>query len=70
MSNFVITTYPSLYRRYIILDVKDEEEAWSKYFEELPDPYDEEGMEDTEPSVCEEITEKLKIEYHLSGGGL
>ena len=45
MSNYIITTYPMLKREYLILDVATEEEAYNKYYKQLPTPITDDEQE-------------------------
>ena len=63
--DYLITAYPTMYRRYLIKDVKTKEEAWDKYFEELPDPIDEEFLGDDGDVDIELLTPELRRQYGL-----
>lgn len=67
--DYVITTYPMIYRRYLIHNVKNEDEAWDKYFEVLPLPFAEDDLSDEWDSEIELATPELKIQYGLDRGG-
>ena len=64
--DYVITCYPILYRRYLVQDVHNEEEAWEKYNDLLPDSFAEEsiGIDDGEADI-ELLTPVLRIQYGL-----
>ena len=63
--DYIITAYPTMYRRYLVKDVKSINEAWDKYFEELPDPIDEEFIGDDGDVDIELLTPELRIQYGL-----
>ena len=63
--DYIITAYPTMYRRYLVKDVKDIEEAWDKYYRELPDPIDEEFMGDDGDVEIELLTPELRSVYGL-----
>ena len=63
--DYIITAYPTMYRRYLVKDVKSIDEAWDKYFEELPDPIDEEFIGDDGDVDIELLTPELRIQYGL-----
>ena len=63
--DYIITAYPTMYRRYLVKDVKSIDEAWNKYFEELPDPIDEEFIGDDGDVDIELLTPELRIQYGL-----
>ena len=63
--DYIITAYPTMYRRYLVKDVKDIEEAWDKYYAELPDPIDEEFIGDDGDVEIELLTPELRIQYGL-----
>jgi len=64
--NYIITIYPTLYRRYLIKDVNTIDEAWIKYCDELPEPIDEDYIDyvDNEAEI-ELLTPELQIQYGL-----
>ena len=63
--DYIITAYPTMYRRYLVKDVKSIDEAWDKYFEELPDPIDEELLGDDGDVDIELLTPELRRQYGL-----
>ena len=63
--DYIITAYPTMYRRYLVKDVKSIDEAWNKYFEELPDPIDEEFIGDDGDVDIELLTPELRRQYGL-----
>jgi len=63
--DYIITAYPTMYRRYLVKDVKSIDEAWDKYFEELPDPIDEEFIGDDGDVDIELLTPELRRQYGL-----
>ena len=63
--DYLITAYPTMYRRYLVKDVQDIEEAWDKYYRELPDPIDEEFMGDDGDVEIELLTPELRSVYGL-----
>ena len=63
--DYIIITYPTLYRRYLVKDVSSEEEAWDKYYKELPDPIDEDYYDDDGDAQIELVTPELRIQYGL-----
>ena len=56
-----------MYRRYLVKDVQDIDEAWDKYYRELPDPIDEEFIGDDGDVEIELLTPELRIQYGLEG---
>jgi len=64
---YIITAYPTMYRRYLIQEVDTIDEAWDKYYTELPDPIDEEFMGDDGDVEIELLTPELRIQYGLEG---
>ena len=65
--DYIITTYPMMYRRYLVQDVNSFDEAWDKYYEETLNLIDEEFMGDDGDIEIELVTPKLKIQYGLGG---
>ena len=63
--DYIITAYPTMYRRYLVKDVKSIDEAWNKYFEELPEPIDEEFIGDDGDVDIELLTPELRRQYGL-----
>ena len=63
--DYIITAFPTMYRRYLVKDVKSIDEAWDKYFEELPDPIDEEFIGDDGDVDIELLTPELRRQYGL-----
>lgn len=64
--DYVITTYPTLYRRYLVKDVSSEEEAWEKYYKELPNSIDEDYYGDDGDIEIELVTPNLLRMYGLN----
>ena len=64
--DYVITSYPIMYRRFLVQDVDNEGEAWDKFNDLLPEPFDEEslGIDDGEADI-ELLTPVLRIQYGL-----
>ena len=48
--DYIITAYPTMYRRYLVKDVQDIDEAWDKYYrdnyEDFKDDYQWEFLDD------------------------
>jgi len=65
--DYVITTYPTMYRRYLVQDVKTIEEAWDKYYGVgfFDEPIDEEYIGDDGEVEIELLTPELRIQYGL-----
>ena len=67
--DYVITTYPTMYRRYLVQDVKTIEEAWDKYYSEDYDYnamlVDEEYINDDGEVEIELVTPELRRTYGL-----
>ena len=63
--DYIITAYPTMYRRYLVKDVQDIDEAWDKYYRELPDPIDEEFIGDDGDVEIELLTPELRIQFHI-----
>jgi hypothetical protein len=63
--DYLITAYPTMYRRYLVEDVNTIEEAWDKYYAELPDPIEEEFMGDDGDVEIELLTPELRSVYGL-----
>ena len=65
----VITTYPTMYRRYLVQDVKTIEEAWDKYYSDDYDYnamlVDEEYINDDGEVEIELVTPELRRTYGL-----
>jgi hypothetical protein len=66
--DYIITTYPTLYRRYLVQNVNNEDEAWTKYYADLPEPIDEDYVDFVENDTeIELVTPYLKTLYGLEG---
>ena len=64
--DYIITTYPTMYRRYLVKDVNTIDEAWEKYYEELPNPIDEDYIDSVDSDEeIELVTPELIIQYRL-----
>jgi len=67
--DYVITTYPTMYRRYLVQDVKGVEEAWDKYYSDDYDYnamlVDEEYINDDGEVEIELVTPELRRTYGL-----
>ena len=67
--DYVITTYPTMYRRYLVQDVKTIEEAWDKYYSDDYDYnamlVDEEYINDDGEVEIELVTPELRRTYRL-----
>jgi len=67
--DYVITTYPTMYRRYLVQDVKTIEEAWDKYYSDDYDYnamlVDEEYINDDGEVEIELVTPELRRTYGL-----
>jgi len=64
--DYIITTYPISYCRYLIEGVEDEGEAWEKFFDWCPDPFDEDYVGDNDGNgEIEIVTPELKRIYGL-----
>jgi len=67
--DYIITTYPTVYRRYLVQDVKSIEEAWDMYYSNDYDYdamlVDEEFTGDDGEGEIELITPELRIQYGL-----
>jgi hypothetical protein len=65
--DYIITTYPVMYRRYLIKDVNNIEEAWTKYYDKLPKPFDEDYIDFIENDTeIELLTLKVRTIYGLT----
>ena len=65
--DYIITAYPTMYRRYLVKDVDSIVATWDKYYTELPDPIDEEFIGDDGDVEIELLTPELRIQYGLEG---
>jgi len=69
--DYIITTYPMMYKRYLVQDVNSFDEAWDMYYSNDYDYdamlVDEEFMGDDGDIEIELVTPKLKIQYGLGG---
>ena len=67
--NYLITTYPTMYRRYLVKDVKSIDEAWDMYYSNDYDYnamlVDEEFIGDDGEVEIELITPELRRQYGL-----
>ena len=67
--DYVITTYPTMYRRYLVQDVKTIEEAWDKYYSDDYDYnamlVDEEYINDDGEVEIELVTPEIRRTYGL-----
>ena len=67
--DYIITTYPTVYRRYLVQDVKTIEEAWDKYYSDDYDYnamlVDEEYINDDGEVEIELVTPELRRTYGL-----
>ena len=65
--DYIITTYPTMYRRYLVKDVTSEEEAWDKYYEfgDICPLIDEDYVGDDGDIELELLTPELRIRYGL-----
>ena len=64
--DYIITTYPTLYRRYLVKDVTSEDEAWEKYYKEQPNSIDEDYFGDDGEIEIELVTPNLIRMYGLN----
>ena len=69
--DYIITTYPMMYKRYLVQGVNSFDEAWDMYYSNDYDYdamlVDEEFMGDDGDIEIELVTPKLKIQYGLGG---
>jgi len=65
--DYLITTYPTMYKRYLVKDVNTVEEAWDKYYESYEEPIDEEYIGDDGEIEIELLTPELRTQYGLWG---
>jgi hypothetical protein len=67
--DYLITVYPTMYRRYLVKDVKGVDEAWDKYYgvDFFEEPIDEEYIGDDGDVEIELLTPELRIQYGLEG---
>ena len=67
--DYIITAYPTMYRRYLVQDVKTIEEAWDKYYSDDYDYnamlVDEEYINDDGEVEIELVTPELRRTYGL-----
>ena len=67
--DYIITTYPTSYRRYLVKDVNNKEEAWDVYFSNDYDYdamlLDEDYMGDDGAVEIELVTPELQTMYGL-----
>ena len=68
--DYIITTYPTLYRRYLVKDVNTIDEAWEKYYNAWDSPLvDEDYVGDDGDIEIELLTPELIIQYGLDING-
>ena len=63
--DYIIITYPTMCKRYLVKDVTSEEEAWDKYYETYEEPIEEEYIGDDGEIEIELLTPELRIHYGL-----
>jgi hypothetical protein len=70
--DYLITTYPTMYRRYLVKDVNTIEEAWDVYYSPDYDYnamfLDEEFIGDDDGVEIELLTPELRDTYGLPAG--